>query len=340
MSKASSHTLPTELALPQSTSLSGKLSCKFMPKSASRSLQQWTDFEGGSDASHFLLSVSALGQIASVFGGPNWRGWSSVSGLTFHTTGAGFSNPYWLTTLGMCWRMGVEMGTKFWMLPELGDAFSSGCSLLLSASSATEGSVNHHKCLASRKIWSLEELETTCGHKAKDITSHHELPGGERHGKRKHSILFLERMREGHCQSDETLEMFPWQRWGKLLGGGVECVMGFSEHLDTILNWKEGKVPRQCTERKLPQHLSANEAFTVHSNRKYWGNAVQGLFRSTCQPMVLSQFIKSRGTDCSLCSNTIICSGPCYLSELLHLYGPFCYLHSSSDTAGWIFMTM
>ena len=44
-------------------------------------------------------------------------------------------------------------------------------------------------------------------------TSHHWSPGGERHGKRRHSTIFLKRMREGHHQSDKL--------WNSLKKGNV-----------------------------------------------------------------------------------------------------------------------
>ena len=47
------------------------------------------------------------------------------------------------------------------------------------------------------KCW--KAWNTTCKRKAK--TSHPQSPGGERCGKRKHSVIYFERMREDHCQS-------------------------------------------------------------------------------------------------------------------------------------------
>ena len=38
--------------------------------------------------------------------------------------------------------------------------------------------------------------------------SHHPSPGGERHGKKKCWKIFLEKTREGHCQSDEHWHHF------------------------------------------------------------------------------------------------------------------------------------
>ena len=48
--------------------------------------------------------------------------------------------------------------------------------------------------ITSRKIWSVEELETLSAG-TKPSTSHHWSPGGERPGKRKRWTIFLERMR-------------------------------------------------------------------------------------------------------------------------------------------------
>ena len=52
-------------------------------------------------------------------------------------------------------------------------------------------------------------------------------------------MVFLEKMREGHCQSDER-QKYSKGNVGKtsLRWGGAH--MGFSERIDTILNWTEG----------------------------------------------------------------------------------------------------
>ena len=62
-------------------------------------------------------------------------------------------------------------------------------------------------CLSSRKISNAEELETLPAG-TKPRASHHRSPGGERRGKRKRYTIFLERTREGHCQSDERWSCF------------------------------------------------------------------------------------------------------------------------------------
>ena len=96
---------------------------------------------------------------------------------------------------------------------------------------------NHHKWLASRKIWSVEKLETLPAG-TKPRTSHHWSPEGERRGKREHQTVFLERTRDGHRESDDH-----WNRFKGDVGetserrGGAH--MDFSESMDTILNWTE-----------------------------------------------------------------------------------------------------
>ena len=51
-------------------------------------------------------------------------------------------------------------------------------------------------------------------------------------------MIFLERTREGHHQSDEH-----WNRFkgnvGEISERGGGAHMGFSEQIDTILNWTE-----------------------------------------------------------------------------------------------------
>ena len=62
------------------------------------------------------------------------------------------------------------------------------------------------------------------------------------------SPLVLERMREGHCQSDKRWNCFKGNI-GELLRDGVEC-MYFSKNINTILNWTGSK--RACL---LVQHF-------------------------------------------------------------------------------------
>ena len=69
----------------------------------------------------------------------------------------------------------------------------------------------------------------------KSRTSYHRSPGGERRRKRKCSIIFLERTRKGHHQNQNRFKgnvEESSERWG-----GAR--MGFSEHIDTILNRTE-----------------------------------------------------------------------------------------------------
>ena len=99
------------------------------------------------------------------------------------------------------------------------------------------GKISPHKWLASWKLWSVEELETLSA-STKPMTPHHRSSGGERHGKRKRSTIFLEKTRKGHRQWDKH-----WNCYKGNVGGTAErrgeAHMGFLERIDTILNWNE-----------------------------------------------------------------------------------------------------
>ena len=88
---------------------------------------------------------------------------------------------------------------------------------------------------------SAEELKTLPAG-TKPRTSHHRSPRGERRGMKKRSTIFLERTREGHRQSDEH-----WNRFKGNVGetserqGRALTTIGFSEWIDTVLNWTELK---------------------------------------------------------------------------------------------------
>ena len=94
-----------------------------------------------------------------------------------------------------------------------------------------------HKWLASRKIWSVEELETLPAG-TQPRPSHHRLPGGQRRGKRKRYTILLERTREGHRQSDEHWNYFKG-KFGETSERWRGEHVGFSKHIDTILCWTE-----------------------------------------------------------------------------------------------------
>ena len=64
-------------------------------------------------------------------------------------------------------------------------------------------------CIASLTLRS-GAADTTCRHKARDITPF--VIGGERHGKRKCSVILLEWTREGYHQSDKHQR----QCWGNI----------------------------------------------------------------------------------------------------------------------------
>ena len=74
---------------------------------------------------------------------------------------------------------------------------------------------NHHKWFVSQEIWSVEFETLYAG--AMPRTSPHQSPGGERHVKRKLSMMFVKRTREGHCQSlsiRQTLDEEIYERQG------------------------------------------------------------------------------------------------------------------------------
>ena len=82
---------------------------------------------------------------------------------------------------------------------------------------------------ASRKIWSVEELETL-------PASHHQSPGREV-WKEEALDIFLEWTRESHCQSNKDLELF--QRWfGETSEMGWSTYGLFQAHRYHLeLNW-------------------------------------------------------------------------------------------------------
>ena len=69
----------------------------------------------------------------------------------------------------------------------------------------------------------------------KPRTSHHQSPGAERHGKRKHWTIFL-KGREMVIRNQMNIGTISKAMLGKLLRDGVEHYLGFSECMDTILN--------------------------------------------------------------------------------------------------------
>ena len=100
----------------------------------------------------------------------------------------------------------------------------------------TKPRASHHQSPGGERH-GQRKLETLpAGTKPK--TLHHRPPGGERYGQRKHLMIFLEWMREGHHLSDEHCNCFK----GNV--GETSERQGFSEHIDTILNWQElpGKI--------------------------------------------------------------------------------------------------
>ena len=98
------------------------------------------------------------------------------------------------------------------------------------------GESNHRRWLASRRIWSVEELETLPAG-AKPSTSHDQSPGGERCRKRKHSAIFFERTKKSHRQSEEHWNCFK-DNVGQTSETRSETAyrMDFTERIDTIFN--------------------------------------------------------------------------------------------------------
>ena len=116
---------------------------------------------------------------------------------------------------------------------------------------------SHHKWLVSRKIWSVEQLEASPGG-INRRTSHHRPPGGDRRGKRKRPTIFFEtneRTREGHRRWDEH-----WNRFKGNVGETSErrcgAHMGFSERIDTILNWTELAYHKHSCTRRVQQRIT------------------------------------------------------------------------------------
>ena len=64
------------------------------------------------------------------------------------------------------------------------------------------GKSDHHKWFVSRKILSVEELESLPAG-TKPWSPRHRSPGGDRRIKRKRSMIFLERTSKGHHKSDK-----------------------------------------------------------------------------------------------------------------------------------------
>ena len=101
-----------------------------------------------------------------------------------------------------------------------------------------------HKWLASRKIWSVEKLETLpVGTKPR--TWHLER-GVEKESARRSPS----KGRERAIVNQTNIGTVSKATLGKLLRDGVECIiMGFSERIDIILNWTKWTELSQSFER-------------------------------------------------------------------------------------------
>ena len=85
----------------------------------------------------------------------------------------------------------------------------------------TGGYSNRHTWLAFRKSWSVEDLQTLPA-TPQPRASRYRSDVGERRGKRKRSMIILERTREGHRnQTDNGIK----DSVGKFLRVGMERIM-------------------------------------------------------------------------------------------------------------------
>ena len=108
----------------------------------------------------------------------------------------------------------------------------------------TGGQSNPHKWLASRKIWSVEKLETLPAG-TKPRTWHLER-GVEKESARRSPS----KGRERAIVNQTNIGTVSKATLGKLLRDGVECIiMGFSERIDIILNWTKWTELSQSFER-------------------------------------------------------------------------------------------
>ena len=86
----------------------------------------------------------------------------------------------------------------------------------------TGGQSNSHKWPVS---WNTQKLRSLrhYTYKTKLRTSHHQSPRGERRRQRQQLTIYLERMRDDHCQSDRHWNCFKGTL-GKLLINGLERI--------------------------------------------------------------------------------------------------------------------
>ena len=114
------------------------------------------------------------------------------------------------------------------------------------------------------KCW--EAWDTTCGHKAKDI-----IPSiaWKREAWKEEALDNLPWKDErGPSSVRWTLEPFQRQCWGKLPRDGVKRkMMGFSERIDSILNWTELNWTQRCV-HIVYRELSLHFRRTINKGRK------------------------------------------------------------------------
>ena len=90
----------------------------------------------------------------------------------------------------------------------------------------------------SQAACASENLKCCGAWDTKPKTWHYWLLGGERSRKRKCLMIFLERMRKGHCQSDKHWNTFR-QHWVKTSDWWGGAHMGLPKPIDTTLNSTE-----------------------------------------------------------------------------------------------------
>ena len=151
----------------------------------------------------------------------------------------------------------------------------------------TSGQSDPHNWLASRKIWSVEELERPSAG-TKPRASHHRSPGGERRGKKKRWTIFLERTR-GPSSVRRTLEPFQRQRLEDFWETGWSACGLFRAHRYYLeLNWTEPRTSRAVTQRVNTVPAQIIKDYNWSSNEKLLkipSVSWRHLFGTRCRPL-------------------------------------------------------
>ena len=160
--------------------------------------------------------------------------------------------PLW--TFDFCYEyFGQSLTGNIWHQPSKTAVDVPSCTCCCQVkwlSKQTSRQNDHHKCLEYQKIASVEELQTL-HMSTKPRTSDHRLPWGERHRKRKCSMIFLKGEKRDTIinKSREYVERFQWPKqfysWNQTSTGtvpkatlrdGMECT-------NTSLSWAELILP-------------------------------------------------------------------------------------------------